>query len=637
MAMSDIFVSYKAEDRKRIRPLVEAMQAEGFSVWWDEQIGGGSAWRHAIEIELNAAKCVIVVWSKRSVGEEGTFVQDEATRAQQRHVYVPVTIDKVHLPLGFGETQALQIIGWHGDRADPRYQAVLEAVRRNVGAKRRASRPSPLLQPKIDRRTAIAGGAVAAAAAAGIGGWAFLRSSPASASRSIAVLPFSNLSGDPAQAYFSDGIAEEIRSALNRIAGLKVAGSTSSDAVRNDDAQTAAKKLDVTNILTGSVRQSPSTIRVSAELIDGSTGLDKWSQDYDRSPGDAIKIQTDIAQNVAAALSATLGEAARTAISVGGTTNASAHDLYLKARAQFRSDDSEDSLRKTIGLLDSSTTLDPKFADAFALKAVVLTSLNGYYTKLGDRFEPGFVQAAAVARQAIALAPSLASAHLALANVTYWQLNIGAAATEFERGNALAGGDADDLLAFASFLSTLGKQDEAIKVARQAQARDPLNSAAFSMEGSAQFSAGRLAQAEAGYRKALALAPKRQLLRAYLGMILVELGKFADADAQFRQLPADYLFRLVGESILYARQGNRAASDAALKRAQLLNGDAAHYQYAEIHAQRGEADEACASLDRAWSFRDPGLAIMKSDPLLRPSSGDPRDAAFLRKMNFPAA
>src|SRR3990170_8388495 len=126
--MSDVFVSYKAEDRRRVRPLVAALEANGYSVWWDEQIGGGAAWRHAIEAELNAAKCVIVVWSKRSVGPDGTFVHDEATRAQQRHVYVPVTIDKVHVPLGFGEMQALSLTGWKGERSDPRYQAVLAAV-----------------------------------------------------------------------------------------------------------------------------------------------------------------------------------------------------------------------------------------------------------------------------------------------------------------------------------------------------------------------------------------------------------------------------------------------------------------------------------------------------------------------------
>ena len=634
--MSDVFVSYKAEDRRRVQPLVQALQAEGLSVWWDEHIGVGDAWRETIERQLNQAKTVVVVWSKRSVGPEGGFVREEATRAQKRGVYVPVLIDTVMPPLGFGESQATSLKNWHGDRSDPHYRAFLEAIQRICGCVPTAS-SAPQPGPVLTRRTAIAGGAVAAAAVAGVGGWAIFRNgSSGSASDSIAVLPFENLSGDPAQAYFSSGIAEEIRSALSRIARLKVAGSTSSEAVRNDDAKTVATKLGVANILTGSVRQSASLMRITAELIDGSTGLDKWSQSYDRSPGDAIKIQTDIAANVASALSAALGQAARTAINVGGTTNAAAHDLYLKARAQYRVDDSEDSLRKALGLLDSATTLDPKFADAVSFKATVLTSLNGYYTSSTGRFEPGFIQAAAVARQAIALAPSLASAHLALATVTFWQLNVGGAVPEFERGHALAGGDVDDLLAYADFVSTLGRQDEAISLTRDAQSRDPLNPSAFAQEGGAQNSAGRFAEAEKAFRKAIALAPNRRLIRAFLAITLNELGKADEGLALLRQLPADYLFRLVGEAIVYGRQGNRAASDAALEHAQAVNGDAAHYQYADIHAQRGEADEAFASLERAWSFRDPGLAIMKRDPLLRPIRNDPRFAAFLKRMNFPA-
>ena len=329
--MSDVFVSYKAEDRRRVQPLVQALQAEGLSVWWDEHIGVGDAWRETIERQLNEAKTVVVVWSKRSVGPEGGFVREEATRAQKRGVYVPILIDAVSLPLGFGESQATSLKNWHGNRADPHYRAFLEALQRICDCVPTTTSQAPQAARFLTRRTAIAGGAVAAAAVAGVGGWTIFRSGfSRSASDSIAVLPFENLSGDPAQAYFSSGIAEEIRSALSRIAGLKVAGSTSSEAVRNDDAKTVASKLAVSNILTGSVRQSASLMRITAELIDGSTGLDKWSQSYDRSPGDAIKIQTDIAANVASALSAALGQVARTAIGVGGTTFAAAHDLYFE-------------------------------------------------------------------------------------------------------------------------------------------------------------------------------------------------------------------------------------------------------------------------------------------------------------------
>jgi serine/threonine-protein kinase len=627
-------VSYKAEDRRRVKPLVEALQADGFSVWWDEQIGGGAAWRHAIEAELNAAKCVIVAWSKRSVGAEGTFVQDEATRAQQRHVYVPVTIDKVHLPLGFGETQALPLTGWHGDRGDPHYQAVLSAVQRDVGGKRRAA-PAPVRQPQVDRRTMIAGGAVAAAAIAGIGAWTLLKPSSAGATGSIAVLPFANLSGDPGQAYFSDGIAEEIRGALGRIGGLKVVGRTSSEAVRNDDAETVAKKLDVANILTGSVRQSPSTIRISAELIDGRTGLDKWSQDYDRAPGDAIKIQTDIAEHVADALSAALGRAARAAVTVGGTTDATAQDFFLKAKAQLRADDSERSLLAVLAMLDSATASDPKFADAYALKASALTDLNGYYTQQGS-FEPGYIKAAAVAHHAISLSPNLAAGHLALANILLAQLNVAAAATEFAEGHRLSGTNIDDMLSYGGFLAILGRTEEAIRIAKHAEASDPFSPATYVDEGRGQLRAGRFALAESAFRKALDLAPNRLLNRSLLVATLIEMGKMEEAVAEINKLPVDYLFRLLSEAIVAARTGDRAASNAALRQAEKLNGDAAHFQYAEIYAQQGETDRAFAALDRAWAFRDPGLAFIKADRWVDPLRSDPRFAALLAKMNFPA-
>jgi len=134
----------------------------------------------------------------------------------------------------------------------------------------------------------------------------------------------------------------------------------------------------------------------------------------------------------------------------------------------------------------------------------------------------------------------------------------------------------------------------------------------------------------------LALAPNLKLNRAQLALVLMQMGKLDEASVEFRKLPSDYLFRLVGEALLFARQGNHAASDASLQGLQQIYGDAANYQYAEIFAQRGEKEQAFAALARAWDFRDPGLAQLKVDSLLDPIRADPRFAALLSKMNFPA-
>src|SRR6478672_11490433 len=151
--MSDVFISYKAEDRPRVEPLVEALEAEGLSVWWDARVGGGEAWRESIAEHLDSARCVIVAWSKRSTGPEGRFVRDEASRAQRRGTYLPVTIDKVQPPLGFGEVQALPLSGWKGDPGDARYRAVSSCVHGILGRKA-PTQGRPRRAPLLDRRTA---------------------------------------------------------------------------------------------------------------------------------------------------------------------------------------------------------------------------------------------------------------------------------------------------------------------------------------------------------------------------------------------------------------------------------------------------------------------------------------------------
>lgn len=631
--MSDVFVSYKAEDKRRVRPLVEALEADGYSVWWDEQIGGGATWRHAIETELNSAKCVLVAWSKRSVAPEGTFVQDEATRAQQRHVYVPVLIDKVHLPLGFGETQALPLVGWKGNRSDPRYQAVLTAVRRIAG-EGAGDVVQTRIEGGVDRRLVLGSG-VAVVAAAGFGGWALLKPGEATAANSIAVLPFANLSGDPAQAYFSDGIAEELRSALARLAGLKVVGRTSSEAVRNEDAETASRKLGVPNVLTGSVRQSPATIRVSAQLIDGKNGIERWSQSYDSAPGDAIQIQTEIAENVARALSIALGSAGRAALTVGGTQNATAQDLLLQARELMRNF-SQGSFRRAIGMLDAAIALDPNYAQAYALKAIAQLVLANRHSRSGAELARSRAEALRNAQKAVEIAPKLPVGHGALAEIYRSTLQLSAAYRQHKRVMQLASGDPDELASYALFLAAMGRADEALRVADRAVALDRLNPWPYATRAQVLFVNRRFADVVQSAEKLKAQSPNLYDFPISLGDSLVMLGRYDEARRVYAEDDVDDPIRLASEGILAARTGDRASALARKTRLEQLYGEAASYQYAQIHANLGETDQAFAALDRALQIKDPGLVGMKVDPFLDPIRKDRRFGATMRRVGFPA-
>jgi len=634
--MSDVFISYKAEDRRRVQPLVQALQADGYSVWWDEHIGTGDEWRQTIERELDQARCVLVAWSKGSVGREGHFVRDEASRAQRRHVYVPVLIDAVDPPLGFGESQATSLKGWKGDRSDARYKAVLGAVQRIVGPS-----GAPVAESSkggIDRRAVIAGGAVATAAVIGVGAWELFKPSAAAASGSIAVLPFANLSNDPSDAYFADGIAEEIRTTLARLSGLTVIGRTSSEAVRSDDAPTAAKKLNVANILTGTVRQSLSTIRVTAELVDGRTGADRWSQDYDRSPGDAIKIQTDIAQNVASALSAALGSVAKAATQIGGTQNAEAQRLFFQVRdlAKTRATGTEADYREAFELLDAAIRLDPRYADAYALKSLVLDSYANAYDK--DRAQLGRDRAEALrlANIALKIAPKLGIAHAALSLVYSSNLQFGPAYEEVKRAAEFAPGDAAAISDYSSLTSVLGDSRTALDLSQQAIELDPLNPGPYNNRIFVLYSARRYRESVDYAQQLQRKSPAKFNSWGTVGEALILLRKFDEARTYVDHQEPDFWRRLTGDALLSARSGDGAGAQAKLERLQQIFGEAASFQQGEIYAQLGDKDRALASLEHAYEIKDAGLVSMKTDPFLDPLRSDPRFAALMKKMAFPA-
>jgi len=627
--VSDVFVSYKAEDRTRITPLVEALKADGLAVWWDTQIAAGSEWRRDIEEQLDQARCVIVVWSKRSVGPDGRFVRDEANRAQRRGTYLPVRIDDVEPPLGFGELHAISIQGWKGSRADGRYRKVVQAVRAVI-----AGEPPHFTEREAEsgfsRRRMIMVGAGAALAAGG--GWALLKPTAAKASNSIAVLPFANLSGDPHQDYFSDGIAEELRSALARLPGLQVAGRISSEAVRNQDAASAAHRLHVGHILTGSVRRGPGVVRISSQLLDGRSGLEQWSASYDRPEGNVLAIQTDIAENVISALSVELGRTDVQALTTGGTADAEAHDLYLRAVRQAQSDDSETSLKQANALLDAALAHDPKFAKALAAKSRNLS----YLADVGrspEETRRGYAAAAEAARRAVASAPRLPEGYASLADALYGQRKVTAAIRTIQAGAAIGPNDIQLLQAAVTACVAGGQTREAIAYARRMVQIDPLNPLSHRRLYYALFYDRQYDAAISEAQRTLKLAPALWIPQYFIALCLILKNDPRQAQHYLDVLPADLTVRLAGEAIVSGRLGDLRRSDQKLDQLRSVYGDAASYQFAQAYAQRGEPDRAFAALDTGLKVDDPGLNTLRVDPLFDPVRKDRRFNAMLNQLD----
>ena len=630
---ADVFVSYKAEDRRRVEPLVAALEAEGFSVWWDAHIGGGTHWREDIQEHLEAAKCVIVAWTKRSVGHDGDFVRDEATEARRRGTYLPIRLEAVEPPLGFREVQALSLHGWKGDRTDPRFCAVAEAVRSRIAGKNVAHVPAHLAEPRVSRRAVMAGGAGVAAVAAA-GGWLLLKPEAANAKR-IAVLPFANLSADREQAYFSEGIAEELRGALSRI-GLEVIGRASSDAVKDLDTKAAAGKLGVANILTGSVRRSPKTIRVNAQLVRGSDGVERWAQSYDRAPGDTIEIQSDIAANVAQALSIALGQAAHTALTLGGTADSAAQDLLLQSRKLFQEAEGPPGIRQSLALIDAALARDPNYADAYVEKAFGLTALALNFPSSPDETTAQVAQAEAAAKRATMLAPKLGSAYVALGRVESGRINFRSMLTYLKQALALSPEDPNVLRYSCRELAFLGRGQEGLRLSDRYIGLDPLNGWAYQRKAEILFFLRRYPEAIEAGRKAIAAAPNFLNSRFVNGYSLLLLRRPAEAMAEFRAMPADDPFRLTGEALAAARTGDASATERWMARMRQLYGVGMSYQYSEIQAQLGDTGRALAELENAVRAKDAGLLYLKVDPFLDPIRNDPRYTALVRQLNFPS-
>jgi TolB-like protein/DNA-binding winged helix-turn-helix (wHTH) protein/Tfp pilus assembly protein PilF len=453
---------------------------------------------------------------------------------------------------------------------------------------------------------------------------------------SLAVLPLINMSGNASEDYLSDGLSEELIHSLSQLKDLRVAAQTSSFSFKGKsvDVETVARQLNVGNILEGSVRRSGNTVRITVQLVDATTGFHAWSQTYDRPLGDALALQSEIANAVASALKVTLLEGAN-AKGLGGTHNALALDAYLRglklAGATLRSGD---EVRETIAAFTEAITLDPGFALAYAGRARAYTDFIGYF--MIEAGPTAVTNGLADANKAVELAPALGTAHGALAQILeLGYLDFRRASDEYARALDLAPGDARVLFAYTRFAASMGRRDFAITLARRNIELDPLNVLAYRALGEALEAARRFPEAIAAFEGAIKLNPGHAT-EAYQrrGRLYYLVGNYPAAKASCEAEPDRYQAQTC-MPLIYEKLGQHELARSALADAIKQQGEYSSFQYAEAYAQWGQLDEAMKWLEVGMRVRDPGMESVKTDALLDPLRGDPRFQALERALNFP--
>ncbi|MFL6738446.1 MAG: TIR domain-containing protein [Sphingomicrobium sp.] len=625
-----LFLSYAHDDEVRARRLAKALQQAGYSVWWDDLIEGGTAYAKSINSALEAADVVVVLWSAASV--ESDWVRDEAALGRDRHRLVPLSLDGTRPPLGFRQYQFINFRNWRGRMTARQFVALERAIAAAIGQEAKAPARSAR---RVSRRTMMLAGGAAVAVA--VGGGAFLAFerglfSGGDEPLSIAVLPFKNLSGDPEQNYFSEGLTEEVRAGLVRLDALRVAAATSSEVAgeRQGDLKSIARELGVGFLLGGSVRRSGDIVRIATELTDGKTGFGLWSKSVDRRMTDIFAVQAEIARMVAQALSIQI---ATDQPAPGGTRQVDAYEHYLKGRSLYNLAKDEQSDRQALAHFDLAIATDPNFAMAHAARSRLLASIASTYASARD-LKPLYNDAIAEARRAVELAPTMAEGQLALGYALFaGRLDVRGARPFYDKAYQYGRGNADILLLYALYSVRSRRFAQAREAIDRALMLDPINPRAHRAAGTVAYASKRYADAVAEYRRSLELNPAMTNAHALMGDSLMELGKVAEARAAYAAEPAA-MFRLRGLAVLEHRVGNQPAAKQAYGQLVSEVGDAALYQQAEVLAQWGQTAEALAKLDQARKVGDSGLSLIVTDPLLDPLRRDPRFINLIKQLGF---
>ncbi|MEO7167345.1 MAG: hypothetical protein ABI016_09945 [Chthoniobacterales bacterium] len=450
--------------------------------------------------------------------------------------------------------------------------------------------------------------------------------------KSIAVLPFVNMSSDKEQEYFSDGLSEELLNQLAQIPQLRVIARTSSFSFKGKevDVATIAKALNVAHVLEGSVRKSADTLRITAQLVRASDSSHLWSQTYDRQMTDIFKVQEEIAGDVVAALKVRLLPKQQLP-KTQRTSNPEAYEHYLLGMDILRQDRMQTS-HLAVAEFQKAIALDPNYANAYVSLSNAQALAAEVASSPAQRAE-GIKQALATVDEAIALAPDLASGYSSRGYLRYsrawdWQ----GAAADFKRALALDPNNAPLLSSYSQSLFFGGHQTEAIAMARKATAIDPLSVETWRFLGLLLFCSGQNVEARLAWQHALEINPRTRWPNYLMGYLDLKEGKTESALAHFQA--ADEAFRLTGTAMVEYTLGHAQESEEALDALKTKYATGSAFQIATVYAWRGEKDRAFEWLERAYDQHDTGMPRLRHDPTLADLHDDPRFAALIKKIRL---
>jgi TolB-like protein/Tfp pilus assembly protein PilF len=450
----------------------------------------------------------------------------------------------------------------------------------------------------------------------------------APAERSIAVLPFADMSPDKDQEYLSDGIAEELLNLLARIPELSVAARTSSFSFKGKDVKIdqVAEELNVAHVLEGSLRKSGNRVRITAQLIRADSGYHLWSETFDRTLDDVFAVQDEISAAVVEALKVELlGEAPHVR-----SVDADAYAHYLQGRYFYDRRTRED-WAKAAAAFEKALEIEPDYASAWAGLSLVLYSQAGQsYRELHE----GTELAREAAEKALTLDPNLAEGHAALGRIqASYDWDWTGADASFQRALELAPGNAVILGQAGVLKRFLGEFDEAIKMDRRAIALDPLSLSAYHALGLALIYAGQLDEALAVYDRLLSMHPEFASGHLSRSRILLIIGEPGEALEEAR-LETEPFWRDFGILMNLYALDRREEADALLETFIEENQGDSAYQIAQIYDARGDVDLAFEWLERAYVQRDGGLPEILNDPFLMKLTDDPRWPGILKKVGL---